>query len=43
VTLAFAAFAAIMALVNLVALACIDYNLRRGYYRTRSNSSGGSK
>lgn len=33
----FAAFAAIMALVNIVALACIDYNLRRGYYRTRPN------
>lgn len=29
----FAAFAAIMAIVNLVALGCIDYNLRRGYYR----------
>ena len=32
-TLAFAAFAAIMAIVNLVALACIHYNLSRGYYR----------
>lgn len=29
----FAAFAAIMALVNFVALFCIHYNLSRGYYR----------
>jgi hypothetical protein len=33
--LAFAAFAAIMSLVNFVALACVHYNLQSGYYRTR--------
>lgn len=33
VDVAFVAFAAIMSIVNLVALACIDYNLRRGYYK----------
>lgn len=32
-TQAFAFFAAIMSLVNFVALACIHYNLRNGYYR----------
>lgn len=32
-TEAFAAFAAIMSLVNLLALACIHYNLQGGYYR----------
>lgn len=34
-TLAFATFAAIMTLVNFVALWCVHYNLTNGYYRTR--------
>lgn len=32
----FAAFAAIISVCNLVALACIDYKLKRGYYRRGS-------
>lgn len=29
----FAAFAAIMSLCNFIALGCVHYNLRQGYYR----------
>lgn len=35
-TLAFAAFAAIMSLVNLTALVCVHHNLQGGYYPVRS-------
>lgn len=45
----FSALAAIMAVVNLVALACIHYNLRTGMYREKAQrcaecncESGGS-
>lgn len=38
ITTLFAAFAAIMSLVNFVALACIHYNLNNGLYPPSARS-----
>jgi hypothetical protein len=39
-TEAFAAFAAIMSIVNFVALACIDYKLKNRYYASNIAPAG---